>query len=263
PEQVLHRRDRVPLSGSPVARADAARAGTDGRRLPGARLRGMGTRGPHAGCRGPAIPARAEYLAGDDRPLPGADGRPGRGHGLRHARTAHPGRRLAEGHVAPPGAGRRRMRAWRDPRALGRITAGLAACAFLCLVGAAVVWAMDRPVFDLRAVVVEPVDDRPLRYVSATQLEQALKPVVKGSFFSTELESVRERVETVPWVRSARVRRIWPDRLEVRIEEHRPLALWHDGRLVNTYRELFSANLDEAEEDGPLPQLAGPPGSEA
>ncbi len=155
------------------------------------------------------------------------------------------------------------MNPWRDTRALGRITAGLAACALVCLVSAAAAWAMARPVFDLRAVVVEPIDERPLRYVAEAQLEQALQQVIKGSFFSIELEAVRERVETVPWVRHASVRRIWPDRLEIRIEEHRPLALWHDGRLVNTYRELFAANLDEAEEDGPLPQLSGPPGSEA
>src|SRR5690606_12930712 len=156
------------------------------------------------------------------------------------------------------------MNPWRDTRALGRITAGLAACALACLVSAAAVWAMGRPVFDLRAVVIEPIDEeRPLRYVAESQLEQALRAVVKGSFFSTELEAVRERVRAVPWVRHASVGRIWPERLELRIEEHRPLALWHDGRLVNTYRELFAANHDEAEEDGPLPQLSGPPGSEA
>lgn len=155
------------------------------------------------------------------------------------------------------------MNPWRDARLIGRMSAGLAAVALVCLVSAAAAWAMGRPVFDLRAVVIEPIDGRPLRYVAEGPLERALQAAVTGSFFSTELEAVRERVETVPWVRHASVRRIWPDRLEVRIEEHRPLALWHDGRLVNTYRELFAANLDEAEEDGPLPQLSGPPGSEA
>ncbi|MFA7505855.1 MAG: cell division protein FtsQ/DivIB [Burkholderiaceae bacterium] len=155
------------------------------------------------------------------------------------------------------------MNPWHDARALGRITAGLAGVVLVCLVSAFAAWAMGRPVFDLRAVVIEPIGERPLRYVAEGPLEQALRATVKGSFFSTELEAVRERVETVPWVRHASVRRIWPDRLEVRIEEHRALALWHDGRLVNTYRELFSANLDEAEEDGSLPQLSGPPGSEA
>ena len=45
------------------------------------------------------------------------------------------------------------------------------------------------------------------------------------------------------------------------IEEHRTLALWGDGRLVNTFGELFAANLAEAEEDGDLPQFSGPEGS--
>ena len=58
------------------------------------------------------------------------------------------------------------------------------------------------------------------------------------------------------------MRRVWPDRLHVAIEEHRPLALWGDGRLMNTHGELYAANLAEAEEDGPLPEFAGPPGSE-
>jgi cell division protein FtsQ len=156
------------------------------------------------------------------------------------------------------------MNPWRDARVLERLSAAFVAFALVAGVCAVAVWAMGRPVFDLRAASVAPIDaERPLRHVSDRSLAQALRASVKGSFFSTELEAVRERVESVAWVRRASVRRVWPDRLEVRIEEHRPLALWHDGRLVNTYRELFSANLDEAEADGPLPQLAGPPGSEA
>ena len=73
---------------------------------------------------------------------------------------------------------------------------------------------------------------------------------------------MRAAFEAVPWVRRATVRRIWPNRLVVGIEEHRAIALWGDGRLVNTFGELFTANLAEAEEDGPLPELAGPPASE-
>lgn len=154
------------------------------------------------------------------------------------------------------------MSPWRDTRFLGRLTVWLLLVSVVCLSGAATIWLADRPLFDLRAVVVRPAGQEPLHYVAERALEQAVQAAVTGSFVSTELEAIRERIETVPWVRHASVRRIWPARLEVSIEEHRPFALWHDGRLVNTYGELFAANLDEAEEDGPLPQLAGPPGSE-
>ena len=36
--------------------------------------------------------------------------------------------------------------------------------------------------------------------------------------------------EAVPWVRRAVVRRVWPDRLAVRLEEHRAAALWEGMR---------------------------------
>src|SRR5690606_19824421 len=263
PEQVFHRRDRIPLSGAAAERADPPRPGTFGGRLPGAGLRRLGARRPHARRAGPALPARTQYVARDDRPFPRADGVARRRCRLRYPGPARPRRCRAEDALAPTRQREPRTNPWHDARALGRVSAGLAAGALACLVLAAAAWAAGRPVFDPRAGVIQPIDERPLRYVAERPLEQALQAAVKGSFFSTELEAVRERVETVPWVRHASVRRIWPDRLEVRIEEHRPLALWHDGRLVNTYRELFAANLDEAEEDGPLPQLSGPPGSEA
>jgi cell division protein FtsQ len=63
----------------------------------------------------------------------------------------------------------------------------------------------------------------------------------------------------IPWVRRAEVRRLWPDRIEVRLEEHVPLARWgrrEEGRLVNVHGELFTAP-SQAE----LPQLAGPAGT--
>lgn len=155
------------------------------------------------------------------------------------------------------------MNPWHNARLLDRISTALTAAAVLALVAAAASWAVSRPRFALEKVRVMSAGPQALRYVPERTLEHVLRRAVHGTFFSAELESIREQVETVPWVRHASVRRLWPDRLEIRIEEHKALALWQDGRLVNTHRELFSANLDEAEEDGPLPQLGGPPGSEA
>ena len=74
---------------------------------------------------------------------------------------------------------------------------------------------------------------------------------------------MRRAFETVPWVRRAQVRREWPNRLVVSIEEQQVLGTWDDGRFVNTFGELFTANSAEAEEDNKaLPELAGPEGSE-
>jgi cell division protein FtsQ len=87
-----------------------------------------------------------------------------------------------------------------------------------------------------------------------------------GNFFSLNLETVRGVLEKMPWVRTVEVRRVWPARLEVRVEEHQPAARWEDGKapgrneLVNTHGELFVASLAD-EEAGRLPMLHGPQGT--
>ena len=76
-----------------------------------------------------------------------------------------------------------------------------------------------------------------------------------------DLRAVRRAFESVPWVRLAVVRRVWPNRLRVQLEEHRPVAIWGSEsgaeKLVNSFGEVFEANLGDVEDDD-LPTLAGP-----
>jgi cell division protein FtsQ len=48
-----------------------------------------------------------------------------------------------------------------------------------------------------------------------------------------DVDEARARLEALPWVKSAEVRRVWPDRINVRIIERKPVALWqNDGDIV-------------------------------
>lgn len=155
------------------------------------------------------------------------------------------------------------MNPWHDTRLLNVAANLLFGLILLACVGSAVWWVSQRPYFNLRTIEVEPRQGDELQHVSETVMRSIVGEAVRGNFFATSLDEIRAVFESVPWVRRASVRRVWPDGLLVDIEEHRPLALWGDGRLVNTFGELFSANLGEAEENGHLPQFDGPPGTEA
>lgn len=96
-----------------------------------------------------------------------------------------------------------------------------------------------------------------LEHVEPEALQFVVKRTVQGNFFTVNIKTVRAEFENVPWVRAASVRRVWPDKLEVTIEEHVPLARWGTDALVNTHGEVFRA--DEA---GDLPRFTGPLGSE-
>jgi cell division protein FtsQ len=156
------------------------------------------------------------------------------------------------------------MNLWHDVRLLNATANGLMAAAATALVASVGAWVVQRPAFALQAVVVEPsVPEQPLQHVNRALLRSAGAARLHGNFFTVDLGAVRESFEQVPWVRRAQVRRIWPNTLRVGIEEHEPLAVWHDGRLVNTFGELFAANAAEAEADRALLEFSGPPGSEA
>jgi cell division protein FtsQ len=155
------------------------------------------------------------------------------------------------------------MRAlWHQPRLMHGLANALFGLALLGLIALAAGWLAARPIHTLRTVRIDAMPGTELRHVSSLLLGQAVRQRLSGSFFSVDLDRLRAGIEQVPWVRRATIRKVWPNRLEIAIEEHRALAAWGDGRLVNTFGELFAANLAEADEDGPLPQFVGPAGSE-
>ncbi len=144
-----------------------------------------------------------------------------------------------------------------DVRLMQRAGTALFALAGLLLLVAGLGLLVQQPAFALQRLVVE----QPLERGSAAALRRQALPRLEGNFFTLDLDAAQTAFETVPWVRRAMVRRVWPDRLAVRLEEHQPAALWRgdDGveRLVNQQGELFEANAGDVE-DLPLPTLVGP-----
>jgi cell division protein FtsQ len=96
-----------------------------------------------------------------------------------------------------------------------------------------------------------------LAKTSEDDVRAAARSRIAGNFFALSPAEVRAGIERLPWVRRASVRRVWPDRLEVALEEHVALARWGDDALVNRQGERFIA----ATED-PLPLFLAPAGSE-
>lgn len=156
------------------------------------------------------------------------------------------------------------MSFWHDARLMRRAANALAALAALGLLVAAGAWFVHRPQFTLHGLSIEAAAGGELRHVSAPLLRSTVMARIQGNFFTVDLEGLRKTFEQVPWVRQATVRRVWPDRIRVTLEEHRAFAYWGDDRLMNIQGELFVANLAEAEDDGvSMPEFSGPNGSEA
>lgn len=146
---------------------------------------------------------------------------------------------------------------WNKPQLMTAVSDLLFVAAAAALLVALVLWSARLPIFPLREVVVT----HELREVRRSEVEQSLDGRLRGNFFSVNLENLRQSLEQLPWVRHAEVRRQWPSRIEVTIEEHMPVAFWGNatGQLVNSYGEVFSAALS-VEPVLPMPILIGPLG---
>lgn len=92
--------------------------------------------------------------------------------------------------------------------------------------------------------------------VPAEQLRQVVLPYARRGFFAVRLQDAQDAIERLPWVESARVRKRWPDVLEVRVTEHRPFARWGADRMLSEQGRIFA--LPSELRGMALPQLAGP-----
>ncbi|MDY7573546.1 cell division protein FtsQ/DivIB [Actimicrobium sp. CCI2.3] len=152
---------------------------------------------------------------------------------------------------------------WQDIKLLNATANTLLGALLLVLLASGVWWLAQRPMFTLKVIHVEGIADVQLLHVNALTIKATALPRIKGNFFTANLNTVRQAFEAVPWVRRASVRREWPNRLVVKLEEHEPLGTWGDeGRLLSVAGDVFTANLAEAEENGQLPEFNGPAGSE-
>jgi len=153
---------------------------------------------------------------------------------------------------------------WNDVLTMNRLAAAMLVLAFALLAYGAARWLTAQPYFAIRTVVVQAAGATPLEHVTAERVARVCVPQINGTFFTADLAQTKAAFESLPWVRSASVRRQWPDRLMVRLEEHRALARWNDeggNRFVSIHGEAFNA-AGEAALGARLPLLTGPEGSQ-
>jgi len=147
---------------------------------------------------------------------------------------------------------------WDNPDSLNACASTLYALAAAAVIYAGVHAAIHSPLLPVRQVALQG----DLDHVTREQAEEAARAAAAGTFFSVDLDAVRRAYEALPWVRKVEVRRQWPDRLQVAIEEHVPLARWgadtRVAHLVNTHGEVFEGKVPDGDR---LPQFAGPVGS--
>ncbi len=144
-----------------------------------------------------------------------------------------------------------------DVRLMNFTTAVLASGLLLAAVAAGLWWVLRNPMFTIGQITVTG----DTRHNSAASLRAAVEPRLKGNFFTLDLGAAQAAFERAPWVRKAMVRREFPNRLTVDLQEYVPVAQWGEGdtHLIDAKGHVFEvSDFDSDESD--LPMLIGPDG---
>ena len=116
-------------------------------------------------------------------------------------------------------------------------------------------WALRAQNFPVRSVRFEG----PFRHVTREQLEHAILDQVRGNFFLVDLDALQRRLEALPWVDRASVRRLFPRDIAIRFSEQQLAAHWGDDAWLNTDGEVVRVTGDDLPTY--LPRLDGPIGT--
>lgn len=92
--------------------------------------------------------------------------------------------------------------------------------------------------------------------VSAQQVKEIAVANMKGNFFTLDVDGMHKQVVELPWVHFAWVDRVWPNIVQVRVVEEKPVAYLQGTGLLNSDGEIFVATQELPEQS--LPVVKGP-----
>jgi len=126
---------------------------------------------------------------------------------------------------------------WDNDTLLRNLSNAMLGFSVIAMLYGAAYYVMHLPgAFPVRSV---RLGDTPKR-VAVEQVLQVLHTEVRGNLVTADIEQLRRSLEQLPWVRNVDIRREYPDRLAVWLEEHQVLARWNNTALVNRHGEIFS-----------------------
>lgn len=115
--------------------------------------------------------------------------------------------------------------------------------------------------------ILEKMDDKPISvftlsgknsFTTYADIKDSLLKMggLKG-FWSQDVVPIQEQIEALPWVKSAIVRKSWPNRLSIWVMEYQPVAHWNQTQFITQEGVVFQLPLERLKMQS-LPFLAGP-----
>jgi cell division protein FtsQ len=94
-----------------------------------------------------------------------------------------------------------------------------------------------------------------LKNVDQSVLKSTLSPYIADSFFTVDLQNIKQTAESLAWIDYADAKKEWPNTLVVYLKERTPVANWGNKQFLSVKGEIFSA--EHVQPDANLPTFIG------
>jgi cell division protein FtsQ len=106
--------------------------------------------------------------------------------------------------------------------------------------------------------ITEVAIEGDLNFASDDDIKESVKRFVATSLVSIDMDVLKRELEDQPWISDVAIRREWPGRLIIHVNEEVAIARWGDDALVNQQGHIFKP--DDISALMQLPLLSGPKG---
>ena len=79
-----------------------------------------------------------------------------------------------------------------------------------------------------------------IKFTHGLDLKQVIEHHTAKGFFGFSARTLQQDLVSLPWIRTVAVRRSWPWRLQLAIQEYSPVALWNDSAFMTSEFNIFS-----------------------
>ncbi len=138
----------------------------------------------------------------------------------------------------------------------GKFGIGLVLLFVFCLLAWQLIKTYSKDFMPIRYVRVSGV----FQHLGKQEIKQVIEPFVVTDFVSANLQEMHDAALLLPWVTQARVKRVWPDIIEIRITEQQAAFRWGNTGLLNMQGQLF--NPQDVSDFSTLALIKGPQGHE-
>lgn len=78
------------------------------------------------------------------------------------------------------------------------------------------------------------------QYLSKDEIKLTLEPLVKNGFFEADVQAIHNAVAAMPWVDSVAVNRIWPNTIDIKVQERKAYVRWGEKSLITEQAVIFT-----------------------